>query len=287
MPELRRCAKLPFMAVSDDVASVLDGRPGEFGIYARNLHTGETVEIHADRVMPAESTVKTAILLHYERAVNAGKLDPTRRVSFGSDRRFDGSGVLRYLADGLEPTVDDLAWLMTIVSDNSATAMLIEALGGPGEINTTAEALGSPTTQLNESITLEGALAGEWFSASSPRDLAELYRHIDQRARDMLFRQQHLIGLPRRLPHMAYSADVGIEMPVRVYNKTGNGIGRFVDSGLFETDEAAWVVATMADKQDDFASRADDSAPVAFGAIGELLFNAWGGVSAQPPTLLI
>ncbi len=271
------------MAVSDDVASVLDGRPGEFGVYARNLGTGETVEIHADRVMPAESTVKTAILLHYERSVDAGELDPGERVSFGPDRRFDGSGVLRYLADGLEPTIEDLAWLMTIVSDNSATAMLIEALGGPGEVNATTKALGSPTTQLNESITLERALAGEWFSASSPRDLAELYCHIGSRARDMLFRQQHLIGLPRRLPHMAYSADVGIQMPVRVYNKTGNGMGRFVDSGLFETDETAWVVAAMADEQEDFASRADDSAPAAFGAIGEVLFNAWAEESQREP----
>jgi beta-lactamase class A len=47
-------------------------------------------------------------------------------------RRFDGAGVLRYLDDGLSPTLDDLAWLMIIVSDNSATAMLVEALGDPG-----------------------------------------------------------------------------------------------------------------------------------------------------------
>jgi hypothetical protein len=34
----------------------------------------------------------------------------------------------------------------------------------------------------------------------------------------------------------------------RVYNKTGNGVGRFIDSGLFETDTAAWIVAAMADE---------------------------------------
>jgi hypothetical protein len=66
-------------------------------------------------------------------------------------------------------------------------------------------------------------------------------------------------------------------MPVRVYNKTGNGAGTFVDSGLFETDDAAWVVAAMASEQTDFAARADDVAPHAFGEIGELLYSAWGG----------
>jgi beta-lactamase class A len=161
-------------------------------------------------------------------------------------------------------------------SDNSATAMLVETLGGPSVINATTAALGCPTAQLNESITLEGALAGASFSWSSPRDLAELYAHLDPRAREMLFRQQHLIGLPRLLPHMAYAEDVGIQMPVRVYNKTGNGIGRFVDSGLFETEAASWIVAAMADEQADFASRPDDAAPRMFGAIGELLYDAWG-----------
>jgi hypothetical protein len=71
-------------------------------------------------------------------------------------------------------------------------------------------------------------------------------------------------------------------MPVRVYNKTGNGVGRFIDSGLFETDTAAWIVAAMADEQTDFSSRPDDSAPLAFGAIGERLYNAWGGLPAEP-----
>jgi len=81
---------------------------------------------------------------------------------------------------------------------------------------------------------------------------------------------------------MSYAADVGITMPVRVYNKTGNGVGRFIDSGLFETDTAAWIVAAMADQQTDLASRPDDSAPLAFGAIGELLYNAWGGFPVAP-----
>ena len=269
------------MPLTQDVADVLDGRAGVFGVYARNLMTGDTVAINEDRVFPAESTIKTAILLHYERLVDTGVLDPSQRVQLVPERRFDGSGVLRYLGDGLEPTLDDLAWLMIIVSDNTATAMLVEVVGGPTEINATTAALGCPTAQLNESITLERALAGEAFSWSSPRDLAELYAHLGDRAREMLFRQQHLLGLPRRLPHLAYAADVGIPMPVRVFNKTGNGVCRFIDSGLFETDTAAWIVATMADEQTDFASQPDDSAPVAFGAIGELLYNAWGGV---PPT---
>jgi beta-lactamase class A len=266
------------VGLAQRVEGVLAGLPGVFGVYARNLGTDETVAIEANRIFPAESTVKTCILLRYARLVAAGAVDPATRVPLAATSRYVGTGVLRYLADGLEPTLDDLAWLMIIVSDNTATAMLMQAIGGPADVNATMRDLGYPTAQLNESITLEGALAGQPFSTASPRDLAEVYTQLDDGCRAVLFRQQHLIGLPRRLPHVAYAADVGIAMPVRVYNKTGNGAGNFIDSGLFETDNASWVVAAMATQQTDFASRPDDAAPTAFGAIGELLYDAWGQV---------
>jgi beta-lactamase class A len=264
------------MPLADGIADVISGRPGVFGVYARNLGTNETIAINADRIFPAESTVKTCILVHYSRLVASGTVDPASRVRLDETNRYIGTGVLRFLADGLEPTLDDLAWLMIIVSDNTATAMLMQAIGGPADVNAAMRDLGYPTAQLNESITFEGALAGEPFSTSSPRDLAEVYTQLDDNCREVLFRQQYLIGLPRRLPHVSHAVDVGFTMPVRVYNKTGNGLGNFIDSGLFETDHAAWIVAAMATEQTDFASRPDDIAPTAFGEIGEMLYEAWG-----------
>jgi beta-lactamase class A len=264
------------VSLAGSIEQVVSGRPGTFGVYARNLGTDETVAINADRIFPAESAAKTFILVYYSELVASGAVDPTDRVRLDDESRYIGTGVLRFLADGLEPTLADLAWLMVIVSDNTATAMLMQAIGGPADVNARMRELGYPTANLNESITFEGAMAGELFSTSSPHDLAEVYTHLDDEARAMLYRQQHLIGLPRRLPHVAHAVDVGITMPVRVYNKTGNGAGNFIDSGRFETDAAAWIVAAMATEQTDFAMRPDDAAPAAFGEIGELLFTAWG-----------
>jgi hypothetical protein len=116
----------------------------------------------------------------------------------------------------------------------------------------------------------------EPFGTSTPRDLAEVYTHLDDRCREILFRQQFVDFLPRTLPHASQSTDWGFDMPVRVYNKTGNGLGDCVDSGLFETDDAAWVVAAMAADQQDFAMRPGDAAPSAFAEIGMLLYERWG-----------
>lgn len=267
------------MRVTDSVAAELAGRPGRFGVYARNLSTGEAVEIDAGDVLPAESAAKTAILVHFEREVAGGRVDPQRRVSL-TGVRHEGSGVLRYLDDGLAPTLDDLAWLMIIVSDNVATAVLVDALGGPEAINETSHALGSPTTRWLGFTTFERSSAGERVSESSPRDLAELYTHLGARARRILFRQQHQAGLPRLLPHNPYAADVGLDVPVRVYNKPGLGFGRYVDAALVETDAAAWVVAAMADQQPDPVTSPPGSVLTAFGRIGAALFDAWGSTPA-------
>ena len=267
------------MAVVGDIADVVGRCPGVFGVYARNLTTGDCVDVDADRVLATESAAKTFILVHYAALVAAGACDPTSRVELEDEHRLLGTGVLRYLAPGLSPTLDDLAWLMIVVSDNVATAMLMGAVATPDDVNATMARLGLPTARMTPDITLEKAMAGEPFATSTPRDLAEVYTHLDERCRRMLFRQQHLIGLPRRLPHAADAADLGFDLPVRVYNKTGNGVGRFIDSGLFETQDASWVVAAMASEQPDFASRADDIAPTAFAEIGELLYDAWANAA--------
>lgn len=47
------------MGLADSVADVISGQPGVFGVYARNLATGETIAIDADRILPAESAAKT------------------------------------------------------------------------------------------------------------------------------------------------------------------------------------------------------------------------------------
>ncbi len=263
------------MALTDDIRAVLADRPGTFGIYARNLETSETIEIGAERILPTESTAKTFILVHYARQVEAGTCDPAARVTYEADDRALGSGVVRYLAPGLPLTLDDLAWLMIIVSDNVATHLLLREMGGAEVVNATMRALGLETAWLNPAFSFQDVFSGELFGTSNPRDLAEVYTHLDERCRRILYRQQFLNGLPRRLLHASEGEDLGFAMPIRVFGKTGLGIGNSTESGLFETDGASWVVGAMATDQQDFGSRPEDSAPSAFAEIGVLLHNAW------------
>jgi hypothetical protein len=222
------------VSVQEQVEAVVADAPGTFGIYARNVGTGEIVDVNAHRVMNTESAAKVFILLYYRRLVESGVCDPAQRIELTDDNRYWGTGVLRYLGGGIQPTLDDLAWLMVIVSDNVATAMLLQAIGDQATVNAAMHELGLESAQLNPSITVETAMAGEAFATATP---------------------------------------------LRVYNKPGNGLGTCIDSGLFETTKASWVVAAMASEQPDFASRPDDVAPQVFARIGELLYDAWGEVA--------
>jgi beta-lactamase class A len=254
------------------VRELAAGVPGHVGVYARHVGTDAVVDVDADRVLPTESAAKTFLLITYCQLVAAGACDPDRVVMVPEGFRVDGTGVLRYLRTGITLSVEDLAWLMVIVSDNVATALLLLELGGPDVVNQTMAALGLHTARLNS---YDEMAAGRGFGFASPRDLAEAYAHLDDRSREKLFRQQDLIGLPRGLHHHPNAADMAAALPLRVYNKTGTGYGNFIDAGLFETDTAAWICAVMVTEQTDFTSCPDDAAPVVVGRIGHEIFRAW------------
>jgi beta-lactamase class A len=261
--------------LSEDIQRGLAPLRGVFGVFARNLENDDVSEVNADEVLPTESAAKSWILIHYSRGVVAGKYDPDARVIVPDDFRVGGTGVIRYLSGGLSVSLEDLAWLMTIVSDNVATSLLLLQIGGPEEVNRTMADLGLSTARL---ATFEQMGAGEPFGTASPRHLAEAYAHLDQPCREKLFRQQDLIGLPRRLDHNAYASDLGAPRPVRVFNKTGVGPTTFIDSGLFETDSGRWVVAAMASELPERTSRPGDPVPVAFGEIGLVFYRSWGRI---------
>ena len=127
---------------------MLDGRAGMWGVYARHLDTGEALAIRADEVTPAQSSLKVCVLLTYTKAIRLGEVDPARPVSLRAEDHELGSGILRYLSSGLSPTLNDLAWLMIVLSDNVATRALIRELGGAHVIETEMEALGVPHLRL-------------------------------------------------------------------------------------------------------------------------------------------
>ena len=256
------------MTLHDELTTMIDGRAGTWGVYARHLDSGDIVAIRADEVTPAQSSLKVAVLLTYTKTVRVGNDDPDRRVSLLAEDHELGSGILRYLAPGLAPTLNDLAWMMIALSDNIATRALIRELGGPHIIEAEMEALGVPNLRLRESHD-----DADYRFMATPHDLAEVYTHLDEHARELLYRVEKVF-LARRLPHWPDAIDWGLTAPVRVYGKAGWGL-ECVDAGLFETDNGSWIIAAMAKDLPDLWHRPDDEGPRTLADIGEAIYHAW------------
>src|SRR5258708_4537249 len=88
---------------------------GVLGLYAKNLITGEEVCHRAEAVMPAASAIKVGIMADLYRRVAGGEVDLNRRLTLCATDHGGGTGVLKDLAPGLAPTIDDLCSLMTVV----------------------------------------------------------------------------------------------------------------------------------------------------------------------------
>ena len=108
---------------------------------------------------------------------------------------------------------------------------------------------------------------------ATPHDLAEVYTHLDERARELLYRVETAF-LGRRFPHWPDAIDWDLTAPVRVYGKAGWGL-ECVDAGLFETDSGSWIIAAMAKDLPDLWHRPDDEGPCTLADIGEAIYHAW------------
>lgn len=94
-----------------------------------DLRSGGQIGYRQDDVMPTASLIKVPVLTALYRAVHEGRVSLTDRIRYGDEHRCLGSGVLSRMTPGVEMTVRDAAVLMIIISDNSATNMVIDLVG--------------------------------------------------------------------------------------------------------------------------------------------------------------
>lgn len=221
------------------------GYGGEIGLYVTDLEGTELATLNADRVFPAASLIKVPLLLHALERAQQGELDlDERRVMQAADQ-VSGAGVLHELDAGLSLNVRDLLTLMIVVSDNTATNLVIELLGvelGVEAVNAWLTDQGHVRTRLVGKLQLPPELGNEaqrrgerntTSAAEQTRLFLKLWqgRRLDrahrQLALSILGRQQYRDILARKLPH-----GPGGERLHQTYTKSGELVGVHHDAGL-------------------------------------------------------
>src|SRR5262249_24565023 len=108
---------------------------------------GQELRREAEAVFPSASVIKVAILVAAFAQVSAGRRRWEERVSVTAEACVGGGGGLRGVHAGLEGAPPDLGRPMIVVSDNTASNMLIDAVGAD-RVNEELVALGCQRTRL-------------------------------------------------------------------------------------------------------------------------------------------
>lgn len=157
------------------VAQRLDG---VLGYAIKDLSTGESFYLNADLVFPTASSIKLTVLLELLRQAEEGKLSLDEKHTVRRTETVAGDPILYMLGDGtVTMTLRDLATFMVVLSDNSATNILIDRVG-MANVNAGIARLGLTQTHLRRRmIDLEAARRGN-ENVSTPRELTALLEKI-------------------------------------------------------------------------------------------------------------
>jgi beta-lactamase class A len=124
---------------------------GKVYLFARNLDTGATYSFKGDERVRTASTIKIAVMIEAFTRVAEGRAKWTDELVLTKAARYGGSGVLPELADGLRLTLRDCVNLMMVVSDNTATNMVLDYLTTDA-VNTRMSTLGFKDTRIMRRI---------------------------------------------------------------------------------------------------------------------------------------
>jgi beta-lactamase class A len=217
------------VTIGHRVQTAIQGFPGAVSLYAKNLDTGKSYELRADAPVPTASTIKLPIMVELFAEAEEGKLDWNQKLELTDQDKVSGSGVLTELSGGDLLPIRDLMHLMIVVSDNTATNLILDRIGG-NAVNQRMAQLGLKQTAVMRKImqtkpqdyTAEGKKQGNdrWGTGRScPRDmvaiLERLYRRelVSKAASDemisVLKRQQDLQGVGRDMKDTVIASKSG------------------------------------------------------------------------------
>src|SRR5882672_9643286 len=138
-------------SLDSQVKAELASFKGKVSLFAKNLDTGQTYAFGADDRVRTASTIKIAVMVEAFARVAEGKAKWTDELVLTKAARYAGSGVLPELADGLRLTLRDCVNLMMVVSDNTATNMVLNYLTTDA-VNARMNSLGFKDTRLMRRI---------------------------------------------------------------------------------------------------------------------------------------
>ena len=250
---------------------------GVLGYSVLNLDTGERLSLRGDETFPTASLIKVPILVTLYDLAEQKQLSLDDPLTVIKIDQVPGSGVLQFMHPGMSLSVHDAAALMIILSDNTATNLILDKIA-IRRVWTKMEALGLPHTKVHSKVYLRLASVAMDSSVkyglgvSTPNEMAHLFELLAQGksvnpAADSAMLQ--LLSNNADGDSMQRTID-GLSVP----HKTGATDSVRTECALFRLQSR--VVACGFTKQNtDIRWVVDNEGQVTLGKIGAAILAAW------------
>ncbi len=116
------------VALRRTLDSIADAHHGVVGYSVIDLETGAHISRRGDETFPTASLIKVSILVTVYDLVAKNQLALDDPLTVLKIDQVPGSGIIQFLHNGTVLTVHDAAWLMSTISDNTATNLLLDRI---------------------------------------------------------------------------------------------------------------------------------------------------------------
>lgn len=199
----------------DRIRDAIRGFRGTVSVYAKNLDTGRTYSLRGDERVRTASTIKLPIMIETYFQIAEGKLTWADEIVLTREKKAGGSGVLGEVSDGTKIDLRTAVNLMIVVSDNTATNLVLEKVTCDA-VNARMETLGFRNTksirrvfgtEKDSKIASDPVIRNFGLGVSTPKEMVGLLelledgKLVDREASksmiEVLKRQQYKDGIGR------------------------------------------------------------------------------------------
>ncbi len=263
------------------IQAIVQGFHGQLYFAAKNLTSGRTLAYRPDSRVQTASVIKVPIMIEAFWQAHEGRLNLQERIHFDNSNRVPGAGILQDLSDGLEFTILDAITLMIVLSDNSATNMVIDQVG-IDSVNQRMHAFGFRDTWLNKKVFrpapegLPEERANYGLGVTTAADMLAIMERLKKgelgdrestsKMLEILGKQRDLEQVPRNLVGPRWEG-------YKVANKTGALDRVRNDIAVVSSPNGDFVLSLFAQDSEDRRWTPDNEATVTLARLAEALLE--------------
>ena len=163
----------PMDSLKQKLVAAADVKKLRTGVFVFDPSNGRYLDMNGHEPFAAASMIKLPVLISLLAAIDRGEVKFDQSLPIRQDLITGGSGYLQYRPVNSKMTVKDTAWLMMVISDNTATNMIIDVLGGKEKLSNEFASWGLAQTRINNML---GDFDGT--NKTSPYDLVYLLARV-------------------------------------------------------------------------------------------------------------